>query len=49
VTPAVRHQAGSQAGVNAVVDGGLSLFDHDVGRHTTNVRAAFLEEDIVVV
>jgi hypothetical protein len=48
VTLAVRQQAGAHAGVDAVVDGGLSLFDHDVGRHTTNVRAAFLEEDIVV-
>jgi hypothetical protein len=48
VTLAVRQQTGSHASVNAVVDGGLSLFDHDVGRHTANVRAAFLEQDIVI-
>jgi hypothetical protein len=47
---AVRHQAGSHAGVNAVVDGGFGfgLPDHDVGRHTANVRSAFLEQDIVI-
>jgi hypothetical protein len=48
VTLAVRQQAGSNASVNAVVDGGFNLFDHDVGRHTANVRTAFLEQDIVV-
>jgi hypothetical protein len=45
---AVRQQAGSHAEVNAVVDGGFNLFDHDVGRHTANVRTAFLEQDITV-
>jgi hypothetical protein len=47
---AVRQAAGSHAGVNAVVDGGFGfgLPDHDVGRHTTNVRTAFLEEDIAI-
>jgi hypothetical protein len=34
--------------VDAVVDGGLSLGDHDVGRHTANVRTAWLEQDITV-
>ena len=48
VTLAVRHQTGSHADVSAIVDGGLSLFDHDVGRHTTNVKAQFLEQDIVI-
>ena len=47
---AVRQAAGSHAGVNAIVDGGFGfgLPDHDVGRHTTNVRTAFLEEDIAI-
>jgi hypothetical protein len=48
VTLAIRQQAGSHASVEAVVDGGFSLFDNDVGRHTTNVRAQFLEQDIIV-
>jgi hypothetical protein len=49
VTLAVRKQAGSVAQVNAVLDGGLSLFDHDVGRHTANVQTAWLEQDITVL
>jgi hypothetical protein len=49
VTLAVRHQTGSNADVDAVVDGGLSLGDHDVGRHTSNVRTAWLEQDIPIV
>jgi hypothetical protein len=45
---AIRHQTGSNAEVNAVLDGGFNLFDNDVGRHTTNVRTTFLEQDIVI-
>lgn len=48
VTLAVRHQTGSNADVDAVVNGGLSLFDNDVGRHTTNVRTDWLEQDISI-
>lgn len=46
---AVRHQAGSQAEVDAALNGGFSLFDNDVGRHTTNVSTSYLEQDIVIV
>ena len=45
---AVRHQTGSNAVVDAIVDGGLSLFDNDVGRHTSNVRTSWLEQDISI-
>lgn len=45
---AVRHQTGSNADVDAIVDGGHSLFDNDTGRHTTNVRTAWLENDISI-
>jgi hypothetical protein len=48
VTLAVRQQAGSHAAVDALLDGGFNLADHDVGRHTSNVRTAFLEQDITV-
>ena len=48
VTLAVRQQTGSHADVNAVLDGGFSFGDNDVGRHATNVRTAWLEHDIVV-
>jgi hypothetical protein len=46
---AVRHQAGSQAEVDAALNGGFSFFDNDVGRHTTNVSTSYLEQDIVIV
>ena len=46
---AVRQQAGSQAEVDAALNGGFSLFDNDIGRHTTNVSTSFLEQDIVIV
>ena len=48
VTLAVRQQAGSHGAVDALLDGGFNLFDHDVGRHTANVRTAFLEQEITV-
>jgi hypothetical protein len=45
---AVSQAAGSHTTVNALLDGGFNLFDHDVGRHTANVRVANLEQDLVV-
>ena len=32
--------------MNALLDGGFNVFDHDVGRHTANVRTTNLEQDI---
>jgi hypothetical protein len=50
VTFAVRVAAGATAGVDAVLDGGFGFFlDNDTGRHTANVRTAFLEHDLVIV
>jgi hypothetical protein len=45
---AITQASGSHAEVNAVLDGGFNLFDHDVGRHTANVRTANLEQDIAI-
>jgi hypothetical protein len=48
LTFAVRLAAGATAQVNAFIDGGFNLFDHDVGHRTANVRSAFLETDFVI-
>ena len=50
LTFAVRLAAGATAQVNAIVDGGFGFGwpDHDVGHHTTNVRTAWLEQDLVI-
>lgn len=48
VTFAVRQQSGSAGAVSAVIDGGLGLFDHDIGHRTNNIRSQFLEEDFVI-
>jgi len=47
-SPGSFERVGSHARVNAVVDGGFNLFDHDIGRHTANVRVADLEQDLIV-
>lgn len=47
---AIRLAAGVTADVNAIVDGGFGFGfpDNDVGRHTSNVRTAWLEQDILI-
>ncbi|MSR55910.1 MAG: hypothetical protein EXS09_21955 [Gemmataceae bacterium] len=47
---AIRLASGVTADVNAIVDGGFGFGwpDNDIGRHTNNVRTAWLEQDIVI-
>jgi hypothetical protein len=45
---AITQAAGSHASVNALLDGGFNLGDHDIGRHTVNVRVDGIEDPIIV-
>jgi hypothetical protein len=44
----VNQASGAHGQVDALIDGGISLFDNDVGHRTANVRSQFLEHDFVV-